>query len=82
METPLPLNYGNAGGVPLAFEVPDDQTFDGGFLRIFISTRYLDLTKVAQPASAGPRAKGLAMCDVPFPFSDVWDAITIPIKLE
>lgn len=83
MQTPLPLNYGDAGGIPLAFEVPDRQTFDAGFLRIFLSTRHIDLSKVAQDALVRPGyAMGAVIVKDLWPVADLWDAITIPVKLQ
>ncbi|VDC02345.1 unnamed protein product, partial [Peniophora sp. CBMAI 1063] len=39
MTSSLPLNFGDSGGVPLAFALPPGQSRDAGFLRIFVSTR-------------------------------------------
>ncbi|KZV69359.1 hypothetical protein PENSPDRAFT_652436 [Peniophora sp. CONT] len=84
MQEALPLNYGDAGGDPLAFEVPKGQMFDGGFLRIFLSTRHIDLSNVAQDATVEPGAvKGVVKIRQGLsPEDDLWDAITIPVKLE
>ncbi|KZV66217.1 hypothetical protein PENSPDRAFT_667856 [Peniophora sp. CONT] len=70
----LPLNYGDSGGIPLAFEVPDGQEADGGFLRIFLTTRPIDMSKVAQNGVIGRPGEVTT--------EDVWDAVTIPVKLK
>ncbi|VDB91742.1 unnamed protein product [Peniophora sp. CBMAI 1063] len=82
MKTPLPLNYGDSGGVPLAFEVPAGLTFDGGFLRIFLSTRNLELSTIEQDGIVTPgEAMGVLNMNQLKLAPDMWDAITIPVRL-
>ncbi|KZV76182.1 hypothetical protein PENSPDRAFT_474063 [Peniophora sp. CONT] len=83
MQQALPLNYGDAGGMPLAFEIPPGQEKDGGFLRIFLSTRYTDMSGIAQKPVVRPgKVKGAYveryLVDVP----DIWDAITLAVVLK
>jgi hypothetical protein len=45
---PVPLNFGDSGHQPLVFRLYDGQTLDVGFLRIFVSTAYVDLSSISQ----------------------------------
>ncbi|VDB91751.1 unnamed protein product [Peniophora sp. CBMAI 1063] len=79
----LPLNYGDSGHPPLAFELPQGLTADGGFLRIFLSTRYADLKSLVQDPVVKPgRAKAPLTPRQISQLWDMWDAITIAVKLE
>ncbi|KZV76174.1 hypothetical protein PENSPDRAFT_680379 [Peniophora sp. CONT] len=83
MKAALPLNYGDAGGVPLAFEVPEGQKLDGGFLRVFLSTRHINLSNIVQDAVVRPgEPMGAVIMKDLVPVADLWDAITIAVKLE
>ena len=83
MQQALPLNYGDAGGMPLAFEIPSYQTVDGGFIRIFLSTSYADLSGIAQKRVVYPgKAKGASNDWHWEPPSNVWDAITLAVVLR
>ncbi|KAI0027657.1 hypothetical protein K488DRAFT_74374 [Vararia minispora EC-137] len=45
---PAPLNFGSGGNRPFVFHLDKGQSLDVGFLRIFISTSYGDLSSIAQ----------------------------------
>ncbi|KAI0026559.1 hypothetical protein K488DRAFT_75255 [Vararia minispora EC-137] len=45
---PVPVNFGNSGNQPLMFRLYEGQRLDVGFLRIFVSTRYADLSSIVQ----------------------------------
>ncbi|VDB91753.1 unnamed protein product [Peniophora sp. CBMAI 1063] len=83
MSAPLPLNYGDSGGIPLAFELPDGQDRDGGFLRLFLSTQYIDLSNLAQDAIVEPdQVMGVLTAErLKSVAASMWDAITIPVRL-
>ncbi|KAK0214586.1 caspase domain-containing protein [Armillaria fumosa] len=44
----LTIGYGTSGTVPHMYTVPNGQNVDVGFLKLFISTEYLDLSGVVQ----------------------------------
>ena len=81
MKAPPPLNHGDSGGVPLAFEVPDGLTLDGSFLRIFLYTRHLELSTIEPEAvvTPGKAIEVLNMNQLKL-VPDMWDAITIPAR--
>jgi hypothetical protein len=45
---PVPLNFGSGGNSPLRMELYPNQPIDVGFLRIFLCTKYGDLSSIAQ----------------------------------
>ncbi|KAH9834619.1 caspase domain-containing protein [Rhodofomes roseus] len=44
----LPIGYGSAGAAPYNYYLWKDQQLDVGFLKLFLSTEYVDLLHVAQ----------------------------------
>ena len=83
MTEPLPLNFGDAGHRPLTFKVPEKENIDVGFIRIFISTRYTDLSSVAQrPAVRRGLNIGVGYGCRWTKQPEVWDAITIPVVMK
>ncbi|KZV66269.1 hypothetical protein PENSPDRAFT_96886 [Peniophora sp. CONT] len=76
----LPLNFGDAGAMPLTFELPPGQDIDVGFLRIFISTQYADLSGMSQKAAVMPGVpKALSMSQTFRSVPQIWDAITVAV---
>ncbi|KAJ7264855.1 caspase domain-containing protein [Mycena haematopus] len=62
--TRITVGYGASGGYAFQFVIPDGVTTDTGFLKLFVSTSYVDLTGIEQPAAAdsvygGERDAGL-----------------------
>ncbi|KAJ6499183.1 hypothetical protein C8R45DRAFT_106796 [Mycena sanguinolenta] len=49
--TRITVGYGASGGYAFQFVIPDGVTTDTGFLKLFVSTSYLDLTRIEQPAA-------------------------------
>lgn len=49
----FPLGYGGFGTNPIEFFLPPDRKADSGFLKVFLTTTYVDMTNVAQ----GPISK-------------------------
>ncbi|KAJ7193788.1 caspase domain-containing protein [Mycena pura] len=63
MQAPLPaksgadptrvtIGYGAGGGYAFQFVLPEGATSDTGFLKLFVSTKYLDLKAIEQPPAA------------------------------
>ena len=75
----LPVGYGSAGGEALEFFLVDGVTSDVGFLRLFVSTTYVDMTALEQPALLYAE-RGSKM--VTPPSLDIWDAWTYVLKTE
>ena len=84
MTEPLPLNFGDAGvPLPLTFKVPEGQSTDVGFVRIFISTRNANLSGIAQkPVVERGLAKGIVSPCNWTSEPEMWDAITIPVVMK
>ncbi|KAF8205490.1 caspase domain-containing protein [Mycena galopus ATCC 62051] len=49
--TRITVGYGPSGGYAFQFVIPDGVTTDTGFLKLFVSTSYLDLTHIEQHAA-------------------------------
>ncbi|KAJ7087548.1 caspase domain-containing protein [Mycena belliarum] len=49
--TRMTIGYGAGGGFAFQFIIPEGITSDTGFIKIFYSTRYLDLKRIEQPAA-------------------------------
>ena len=78
----LPLNFGDAGRMPLTFELPAGQDIDVGFLRLFISTRYADLSGIEQKAAVEPGIPKALSATQTFRFvPPAWDAITLAVVM-
>ena len=53
------LGYGGFGTNPIEFYLPDDRKTDSGFLKVFLTTAYVDMTNVAQsPISEAASSRG------------------------
>jgi len=92
---PVALNFRNGGGQLLRLRLYDQQSLDVGFLRIFLSTRYLGggLSSITQPPpltyvdgswrgeDSKSRLRGVPPKEEQRDsnMSDIWDVITIPL---
>lgn len=92
---PVALNFRSGGGPPLQMRLYDQQSFDVGFLRIFLSTRYLGggLSSIMQKPPLEYKAgswRGKTRKDNlrgtfaeeeqrDLNMPDIWDVITIPL---
>ena len=73
----LPVGYGEANIDALEFSLADGVTSDVGFLRLFVSTTYVDLAILEQSspflaARGGRKAKP--------PPEEIWDAWTFVLR--
>ncbi|EDR08533.1 uncharacterized protein LACBIDRAFT_297307 [Laccaria bicolor S238N-H82] len=72
----LTLGYGSAGETPFEYYIPDNQDLDVGFLKTFLSTEPLDLSKIPQHSPfVDARGMGAANRD-PTP---TWGSILVPV---
>ncbi|KZV61918.1 hypothetical protein PENSPDRAFT_658546 [Peniophora sp. CONT] len=78
----VPLNYGDAGSTPFEFELPPGRKRDVGFLRLFISTHYADLSIIAQEPVVEPGRAGHRVEPTNKSSLQVWDAITLAVVLS
>ena len=73
----LPVGYGEANIDALEFSLADGVTSDVGFLRLFVSTTYVDLT-VLEQSSPFLSARG-GKREMP-PRVDIWDVWTFVLR--
>jgi hypothetical protein len=76
---PTPLNFGSGGGDILQFQLYEGQSLDVGFLRIVLSTQYLDLSNIMQPSPLLPGMRGAVGPDRHRRVPPIWDAITLAV---
>ncbi|KAI0030187.1 caspase domain-containing protein [Vararia minispora EC-137] len=72
----LPIGYGDGGGRPYNYTLSPGEDIELGFLKIFISTQFVDLREIRQ--SSPLNGERVANENVPSP-APVWDTITIAI---
>jgi hypothetical protein len=75
----LPVGYGSAGREVLQFSLPAGVTTDIGFMKLFISTTYIDMTALAQE-SPFHAARGTRRAKPPS--MDIWDTWTYVLRTE
>lgn len=74
----LSIGYGSGGGRPFSYFLRLDQELDVGFIKLFISTEYVDLSSIAQRTPFdGKRADGRDIHERSA--NPVWDAATIAV---
>lgn len=73
----LTFGYGSGGAPALTFDVPEDQDLDIGFLKLFVSTKAIDLSHIVQQSpfniDRGIKALKLGGMD------DFWATLTVPV---
>lgn len=77
----VPLNYGDAGSTPFEFELPPGMKRDVGFLRLFVSTHYTDLSIITQAGVVQPGRGGNRVEPTNKSSLQIWDAITLAVVL-
>ncbi|KAJ7138008.1 caspase domain-containing protein [Mycena epipterygia] len=70
--TRITVGYGAGGGYPFRFTIPEGMTFHTGFLKLFVSTKYLDLKRIEQPKAGG--GKNSHAMD-----NEVWGALDVAV---
>jgi hypothetical protein len=75
----LPVGYGSAGGDALEFSLADGITADIGFLKIFVSTSYVDMSALEQE-SPFHAARGTKRAKPPS--IDLWDTWTCVLRTQ
>jgi hypothetical protein len=75
----LKVGYGEAGVDALEFSLPDGLSSDVTFLKLFVSSVYIDMTVLEQSSPISGRG-GPKMTKPPS--TDVWDAWTYVLKTE
>jgi hypothetical protein len=73
----LTIGYGASGFPPITYFLPPGQEIDVGFIKLFISTQYIDLGNIPQnsPFDESDRASGIEKKKAPA----IWGTILIPV---
>ncbi|KAJ7286518.1 caspase domain-containing protein [Mycena rebaudengoi] len=77
--TRVTVGYGAGGGYAFQFALPAGLRSDTGFLKLFVSTTYMDLTQIEQAGAteaAGTRRPRVEAVD-----AELWDAWDIPVTM-
>ncbi|KAJ7138041.1 caspase domain-containing protein [Mycena epipterygia] len=72
--TRITVGYGAGGGYPFRFTIPEGMTSHTGFLKLFVSTKYLDLKRIEQPKAVGGKNSHAVSRD-----SEVWGALDVAV---
>jgi hypothetical protein len=83
---PLPLNYGRGGGEPLRFALGEGRKAEVGFIKVFVSNEWFDLSVMDQQRIQTIQPNG-GTREIPPPGEGrgwrtpviVWDEITLPV---
>ncbi|VDB92292.1 unnamed protein product [Peniophora sp. CBMAI 1063] len=73
----LTIGYGAGGAVPYTFTLGENQDTDLGFIKLFISTEPVDLSRIEHISPFGRRARNIKRKSRPP--APVWDTLTIPV---
>lgn len=72
----LSIGYGSGGSAPFTYYIEEGQTVDVGFLKLFVTSEYVDFSNIPQVSpfergrkSGRPQKKSLAL----------WDTILVPL---
>ena len=75
----LTIGYGSGGAAPLTYSLREGQNVDVGFLKLFLTTRPTNFSKIQQDTSFGPQGhRGLQELPKINP-DDEWDTVTITV---
>lgn len=77
----MTVGYGAGGGFPFEFSIPDGDSSDTGFLKLFVSTNQVDFGWVAQLAPLDPKYK-IRLGARQVPETGVWDAWVAAITVD
>ncbi|KAF9070088.1 caspase domain-containing protein [Rhodocollybia butyracea] len=71
----LTIGYGDSGTPPYSFHVRENQDIDVGYLKVFMSTKYIDYSSVAQKSPFDETRVGEVVKNTRV----LWDTLTIAI---
>ncbi|VDC06742.1 unnamed protein product [Peniophora sp. CBMAI 1063] len=73
----LTIGYGSGGGRPYCFALPDGHDWEEGYIKLFFSTRPIDLTHIEQQTPLHPTTtRDIKLKDDPV---EHWDTVTIKV---
>ena len=75
----LNIGYGAGGGNPFEFTLRPNQTTDMGFLKLFVSTKYVDMGWLCQKDPFDPLARHQMQRKIQA--TDFWDALFVAVTV-
>ncbi|KAK7471968.1 hypothetical protein VKT23_000076 [Stygiomarasmius scandens] len=72
----LTIGFGDGGGDPKSHALKKRQKVDVGFLKLYLSTQYVDFSGIPQ---SSPLQQDRAIYDNPLPPPSFWDILMIPV---
>jgi hypothetical protein len=75
----LSIGFGSGGHAPRVFSLPPGQNVDVGFLKLFLTTRYVDYSNIPQ---SSPFSTGRGNRLVKVKTIETWDTIKIPVIIK
>ena len=73
----LAVGYGSGGSVPFTYFARDGQDVDVGFLKLFLTTEYVDFSNIPQSSPFNPDNRGWKQAQLKT--VSTWDTIIIPV---
>ena len=77
--TKLNIGYGAGGGDPFEFTLGPNKTTDTGFLKLFVSTKYVDMGWLCQKDPFDPLARRQMQRKIQA--TDCWDALFVAVTV-
>jgi hypothetical protein len=76
----LTIGYGDGGAARQGFKISDeDLDVEVSYLKVFITTRPVDLSYIAQPSPFPAKRESFSWVDAP---KDLWDALMMAIVVK
>jgi hypothetical protein len=72
----LSIGYGSGGSPPFTYYIEEGQSVDVGFLKLFLTTEYVDFSDVPQ---LSPFERGRGITQRPRNSQPLWDTILLPV---
>jgi len=74
------VRYGGFGTDPIEFYLPPGCQTDSGFLKVFLTTTYADMTNVAQPPIS--EVSNSRLLGLRYPIKDAWTCETFVLTCK
>jgi hypothetical protein len=74
----MTFGFGYHGGAPLVFTLDKGRAMESGFLKLFLSAEYIDLSDIEQMSPFGG-GRPIGRANVP---SKIWDTISVAVVLR
>ena len=78
----LTVGYGSGGEVPRIFNLYKNQNVEVGFLKLFLSTEYVDLSDIEQLSPFTGTTRTFGRAEGPRTRRSMWDTILITVVVR